>query len=141
MEMNNDHAWIKKMAELEDGCDVSVGAPLPLVTPVDLAHRIISDHKRITALEDEIAVLRKVIRYLNHITGDDFCEDLTHRAVFTPEALNEIEKVAHAKLSIVFKAAHAFDQSTSCYWNHEGWRKEALEAADALEKETGKGKT
>lgn len=91
----------------------------------------------VAALSAENAELAKVLSYLDSITGDDFCADLDIRAAFKPEELSKFEKSAHLKLSIVYRAAHGFDKTNTCYRVHDDWRRQTLEAADALRAEHG----
>lgn len=80
---------------------------------------------------------QEALKVIDQITGDDFCEDLS-LTMFSGapegETAKELLVTAAQKLSTVYRVAHAFVTSNSCYGSHEAWRKEAEAMAQASDK-------
>ena len=78
---------------------------------------------------------QQALHLINRITGDEFCEDLDLTDFSTP--LTGDLKIAHEKLSLIYRIAHSMDQSGTCYRNHESWREEAEDEFNKLAGEEG----
>jgi len=63
-----------------------------------------------------------VIAAIDSLASDDFCADLDMVMAFHPEQLTEREKTASGKLSVIYRLAHSFNRSHSCYHVHDDWR-------------------
>ncbi len=70
-------------------------------------------------MEKELFI--RVLGAIEQIAGDDFCEELEMEAA--RGKLNERDAISQKKLSAIYKLAHAFNDSKSCYRQHEDWRK------------------
>lgn len=68
--------------------------------------------------------LQIVLRAIEGLVSDDFCEELAMRIACGEKrfALNETEQMAYDKLTAVYTLSHAFDPSHSCYHVHQDWR-------------------
>ena len=62
-----------------------------------------------------------VLWAIEQLCGDDFCEILDMRAASEP--LTGDLKIAHEKLSAIYKLSHSHVRSHSCHHAREDWRK------------------
>ncbi len=72
-------------------------------------------------MEKELFI--RVLEAIEQIAGDDFCEDLEMEAARGELDDRDAIAQAQAKLSSIYEIAHAFNDSHSCYREHEDWRK------------------
>lgn len=80
--------------------------------------------QRQSALSDQ-----EVLDLIQHIAGDDFCEDLDMRA---GSITDPMLKTAHEKLSAIYRYSHAFVKANRCHGVHNDWREEARTAANHI---------
>lgn len=72
---------------------------------------------------------QQAIHLIDRITGDDWCYDLDSRTI--REELTGDLKIAHEKLSLIYRIAHSMNRSATCHHAHQAWRKEASELFSA----------
>jgi hypothetical protein len=78
---------------------------------------------------------QEVILLIDHIAGDDFCNDAELRLAFHPEELTDMERACIRKLLDIYTIAHSHDKSNSCYGVHVAWRSEAEHRLVAVKQE------
>jgi hypothetical protein len=82
-------------------------------------------------LREQLAERERLIDIIDHLTGDDFCEELDCEVNLPGKTPTEFQKQVQAKLSQVFRLAHAFNPRNSCYSVHQVWRDELKKLAEA----------
>lgn len=63
-------------------------------------------------VDDQVA-----LEAIDHVTSDDFCEDLEMR-----DDLDGYLKIAHEKLSLIYRISHSQCRGHSCCGVHDSWR-------------------
>lgn len=81
------------------------------------------DGETFRAMQAKLQLYGSLIDEIDHLTGDDFCEEFSMEL-----ALTEREKVARKKLSMIYRLAHGYNERNKCYHVHEDWRALLLES-------------
>lgn len=74
---------------------------------------------------------RELLRVIEGIVADDFCENLDMRH----EELTGDLKIAKEKLSLIYRMAHSHDRDARCFPVHGKWREEAELVGSEMAKE------
>ncbi len=77
---------------------------------------------------DRVRNLLEALDYIEHIVGDDFCEELGMGVAQRPQDYTPIVIETEKKLSAIYRAAHSHNEH-SCYSSHQDWRDEVARAA------------
>lgn len=74
--------------------------------------------------------LAQILTAIEEYCGDEFCEELDMVCASEGRWLDPGLRQANERLVSIYKIAHAFNPSNSCYHAHEAWRK-AIDKKDA----------
>lgn len=69
---------------------------------------------------------QQILDAVESIVADDFSADAEMRLAFYPEKMTEFEKIAAAKLGLIYTIVHSYNSQHSCYDVHTSWRRNAL---------------
>ena len=73
-----------------------------------------------------------VLDLIDSLLSDDLCMELEMELYRDDGKLSPLEKSCAEKIGLLYRVAHGFNKSNSCYRVHEAWREEGRQLAKSL---------
>jgi hypothetical protein len=67
-------------------------------------------------------LFNQVLAAIERQVGDDFSEEIECEMAFRPQDMTVMERMAATRLANVYRLAHSYNNSHSCYHVHTPWR-------------------